>query len=272
MSTSTIIAALAATLITFMSSAVWAQTGEGESTDEGVGLELELAVSSAYVFRGLNVFQKDGQGDQHAFVAPSVNWSVGDTGLSIGYWGAYQLTGDNRSENTDAALNTEQDLFATFEIEAADSLTVSPGLIYYFYPFADEDTVGTSMPSVLEPGVAISYASFVDFGLSVSYFYAVQEEIKVLRHLYVNPSIAKELELSGSMKLQLGTGFGYKKFDDAAVENNTYDVLVGLGLPIDVGGGATVKPNVNAAWTNLQNEEFSGEYVLWGGVALGLGL
>ncbi|MBU1238084.1 hypothetical protein KJ865_00110, partial [Myxococcota bacterium] len=86
-----------------------------KAEESSLGLNAELQVSSAYVFRGLNVFQKTSQMNQNMLLAPGVTWSVFETGITIGYWGAYQLTGDNRSLNTDVGLNLEQDLYVTYE-------------------------------------------------------------------------------------------------------------------------------------------------------------
>jgi uncharacterized protein (TIGR02001 family) len=246
------------------------ENAEPTEADDSIGLDFEVAVASAYVFRGLNVFQKDRQSDRHAFVAPAITFAVPDTGLSLGYWGAYQIVGDNRAQNTDAALNLEQDLFATYDLSLHDSLTVSSGVFYYFYPFAD--IPGTSNPSILEPVVKGSYTSAVDLGLSVSYFYALQEEIKALRHIYVSPSVSKGVDLSESVGLAVGASFGYKRFDDEAIKDNVYDVSLNVGVPLDVGGGASVTPSINAAWTNLQDADFGDEYVIWGRLAFGFGL
>lgn len=249
-------------------------TARAEETndDESVGLDLSVEIASAYVFRGFNVFQEEGQNDQHAFVAPSVTWSVGETGLSLGYWGAYQIVGGNRSENTDAALNAEQDIIASYDIALTDNLTLSPGAIYYFYPFADEEVSGTNNPSIIEPVASISYATVVDLGLTVTYFYAIQGEIDGLRHIYLNPTVGKSTELGAAASLEVAAGFGYKRFDDDAIEDNIWDAVIHLGLPLDVGAGTSVTPAAHAAWTNIEDADFADEYVVWGGISMGYGL
>ena len=55
-----------------------------ETARESIGLNLDLGFATAYVFRGANVFQEDGQMNQNMLIAPGITWSIFDTGLSIG--------------------------------------------------------------------------------------------------------------------------------------------------------------------------------------------
>ncbi len=239
----------------------------------GFGVEVGIGLYSAYVWRGWNIFQSDGQMDQHGMAAPSVTVSLPIEGLTIGYWGAYQLNGDNRSENADAALDFEQDLILGYERSFSDKLSGAFAFIYYFYPLADETVAGTSWPSIVEPSASVNYAAGVaDVGLAVAYFYGVQDAVEPLRHIYINPSVARSFPIKGDLALDAKLGFGYKVWDDSAIKDNVYDVLVSVGMAYPVTSELTVTPALNAAWTNITEEGFgfADEYVIWAGVDLGL--
>jgi hypothetical protein len=77
-----------------------------------IGIDLDLGVASLYAFRGLNLFKQAGQNDANALFAPAITWTIGETGFSVGYLGAYQWTGSNRSALVDAGIGHEQDLVA----------------------------------------------------------------------------------------------------------------------------------------------------------------
>ncbi len=73
-----------------------------EHSEKRYGINLDFGFASAYLFRGINMFQNNGQMNQHTLLAPSITWQVFDTGLSIGYIGVYQLNGGNTSKLIDA--------------------------------------------------------------------------------------------------------------------------------------------------------------------------
>ncbi|HVZ34176.1 MAG TPA: hypothetical protein VG963_17235, partial [Polyangiaceae bacterium] len=66
--------------------------------DTGKLLNVDVEAASAYVWRGINMFGTK-QNTQDFSVFPSITASLG--GLSLGYWGAYQLSGDNKSDLVD---------------------------------------------------------------------------------------------------------------------------------------------------------------------------
>lgn len=245
--------------------------------EKSVALDTGVGISSAYVWRGYNLFQDTKAMDQNAMVSPALTLSFPATGLSLGYWGAYQLNGENKSALVDAGVGAEQDLILGYE-RALNQLTLSLRLTYYFYPMADEEIAGTRLPSYLEPSAGFSYSLFADLGFNLAYFHGLQEEIKSTRHLYISPSLSKSFEIGATVAVEPALSFGYKIFNDSEIKDNVYDVLLGVGVPIQATGSFLLTPSVNAAWTNLSDvplgngtEEkrgFGDEYVVWGGLNL----
>ncbi|HWN67493.1 MAG TPA: TorF family putative porin [Haliangium sp.] len=241
-----------------------AQTRAAEE-DSGIDLTVEVEVASAYVFRGFNVFG-DTQLAQRAAVFPSVTVSAG--ALSGGYWGAYQLSGDNALQKVYEGFGGETDLWLSYE-GSAGALDYSVLLLYYVFPFADEATAGAATPMYLEPGVGVSYSTAVDLGLDVSYFRGLQDATVGLSYLYLRPSVTREIELARSRALELTGALGYKLWtNDPAAEDNRYDVQLDAKVTIPF-GGAYVAPAAHVAWTNLAALGFGDELIVWVGVHLG---
>jgi len=236
-------------------------------------LNVDVGVASVYVFRGLNLFQKDSQWNQHAFASPSLTFNVpGTNGLTIGYWGAYQLVGTNVREKLDAGTGGENDLTASYSRKLGDKLTAGAGLTSYIYPFAKKDAAGTRVPLYLEPFAFATLSSALDVGLKVTYFHGVQEAVKAYRYVYFNPSLAKTIELSKRVSFNPTASVGYKLFTDQSTpvsEANTVDVLVGAALPVTLSDTFYLKPSVCWAWTNLPEISLKKEMVAFGGVNVG---
>ena len=268
---------LTAVAVCFQAAAAEPGPGPEAEPEKSVALDVGVGISSAYVWRGYNLFQDTKQMDQNAMVSPSLTVSFPSTGLSIGYWGAYQLNGENKSLLVDAGVGAEQDLILGYELKINEQLTAAFGLTYYFYPMADENVAGTSMPSYIEPAAGVTYSTFADVGLMVAYFHGVQEEIKGTRHIYISPSVAKSFEVGTSVAVEPSLSFGYKIFNESEIKDNVYDVLLSVGVPITATKAFSVTPSVNAAWTNLTDVQdftsvkkrgFGDEYVVWGGLNL----
>jgi len=245
-----------------------APVAEAGGEGAGLGLEVGLEVASAFLWRGLNVFQGEDRTDQHALAAPSLTWSVGDTGLSVGYWGAFQLNGDNRSDLIDAGVGAETDLILNYSHSITDDLSVDGGVVYYMYAFADEKVAGVATPGYIEPNLVVSYATVVDLGLMVGWFRALQDELDGFNHIYINPTVGKSVPLGKGMELQLGLGFGYKMFQDDEASDNVYDALATVGLGVELPAGLSLTPKVQAAWTNIGEADFGDELAFAGAVAL----
>jgi hypothetical protein len=230
-------------------------------------LRLELGLSSAYGWRGDNVFAQNSQSDDHALLAPGAIWTLGGTGLSLGYWGAFQWTGDNADQLIVEGVGHEQDLFALYHIEPAEAISVDGSLTAYLYPFADPDTVGTTSPTYLEPGVKLTAHGPLDLSLLLTYMAGLQEPLVEGRYLYANPRLSRSLALSDDKALALGAGAGFKRFstDPEALRDNTVDITLDAALDYKK-GAATFSPHVHAAWTNLATEPSGMGAFVWAGI------
>jgi hypothetical protein len=223
-----------------------------EEAKEPVGVTVDVGIATIYNFRGLNSFQESSQMDQNALFAPSLEWSIFDSGVTLGYWGAYQLTGNNKTEMVDGALGHEQDLYIGYALGLADDLLeLSFAFTYFFYPFADEDVAGTGNPSIIEPLVGFSIATVIDIGFSISYFHGIQEEIETLRHAYFTVSVGKEFAFNERWGMNLGMGFGAKAWIED-VDSNRFDLLFDWSIPINLTDQLYIEPGIHLAWTDLE--------------------
>ena len=243
---------------------------------DGLGLTFDLGWASSYVFRGLNVFQETEQMDANMLLAPSIMWSIFDTGLTLGYWGAFQLNGDNLSANIDGALGVEQDLFLTYGMELPANLSAEFGVAAYFYPAADEGVVGTACPFFVEPSASLTWSSIVDVSLGVSYFLGIQDEAAVrdISYLYLHPSVSKSFGFTDLIGMDVSLSYGFKYFtkDGNGGKDNVHDFDLGVAVPIRPLPNFYVTPAVHASWTNLEGpgKEFADGFVVWGAVNIGV--
>jgi hypothetical protein len=247
-------------------------TTEGPSGS--IGLSFGVEVSSAYCFRGLNVFQGNSQADQHFVFAPSIAYAIGETGLSLSYWGAYQMNGGNQSELVAAGVGHEQNLVAAYELGLFDDqLALGASLTWYFYPFAREADAGATLPSYLEPGITVGYNGPVEVSVALAYFAGIQTALQDLSYFYVRPHIGRTFSLNSHLDLSLGLAFGYKVFRESAdVTDNVYDLQFDWEMPVDVGRGFSLKPGVHVAWTNFSKGTVGSEYMIWAGVSADVAL
>ncbi|TNF37880.1 MAG: hypothetical protein EP329_01925 [Deltaproteobacteria bacterium] len=239
--------------------------------DEGaaLGLDANLGFATAYIFRGLNVFQEEGQMDANMLFAPGITWAIGDTGLTVGYLGSFQLTGHNIGAVIDAGLGAEQDLYVTWERELTPELTFGAALTAYLYPGADPDVCGARDPLYLEPAASLSYATFVDVGLWIGYFWGVQDKpaIRGISYLYVNPSLSKSVPLGGPVALDVKLAYGFKLFQEGNDGmSNVHDLLLAARLPISLGDRYTITPGLATAWTNIEGGDFGDGLAVVGGL------
>lgn len=233
--------------------------------EDPIALNVDVEIASAFVFRGSNLFG-DAQRDQRASVFPAVTLSAGR--VSGGYWGAYQLSGDNAARKVDEGFSAENDLWLSYE-RAIGALDYAASLTYYTFPFADGASAGAAVPMYLEPALAVTRSRAVDLGLSVSYFRGLQDATASLSYLYVSPSITRKTRLTGTTELNLGASAGYKLWtNDPDAGDNTYDLQLDAGLNIPL-GTAYIAPAIHIAWTNLASGGLGDEVVVWAGVHLG---
>ena len=251
-----------------------AAAAEAEAEVPGAGVNLDLGFATHYVFRGLNLFQEGAQLDANTLLAPGVTWSVADTGLSLGWWAAFQLNGNVR-DNIDAGAGLEHDLFATYEFGLTDSVALGLQMYAYLYPFADEDvTLTRGAPIWLEPGASVTWSTAVDLGLTVTYMAGVQDANAEYSYLYLSPSVSRSFELAEPLSLELAASFGYKAWlrADEKLGDNTFDVGIKAGLTWYATDIFYLTPAVGFAWTNLDGLGFADELIVLGALNVGVDL
>ncbi|MBN2529801.1 MAG: hypothetical protein JXR76_25645 [Deltaproteobacteria bacterium] len=252
---------------------------EEAAEEKSYGVNVDLGFATIYNFRGVNTFAEDSQMDQNGAFFPSVTWSIGETGLYLGYWGAYQLSGNNISENVTGALGHEQDLYIGWDKSFGpdDMMTFSVAFTYFFYPFAkglanNGDEINN--PSIVEPLVGFSLSSVVDLGLTLSYFAGVDDSTSGLTHLYIKPSIGKSVSFGERFGLDMGFGAGFKVWKED-IDDNVVDLSFDFALPIALEGSLYASPSVSLAWTNFEKTETGAkipagkEYMVYAGLNIG---
>ena len=249
------------------------QTAPPASPAEPIGLTLAVGIESAYYFRGLNMFKDASQRDAHGLFEPSLTYAVPGTGLSLGYWGGYQINGDNAAHLIAAGIGHEQDVIVRYAGELGKGLTLVGILTGYLYPFADEEVAGTAVPTYLEPGVSLAYSGPLDLGLAVSYMAGIQDALAYARYAYLNPTVGKTFELGGVANLAMGIGFGFKIYNyPSRMPENRFDVCFDWGVPLKLGGGLTVTPGTHLGWTDLKGGAPADGYLVWASLDSSLAL
>jgi hypothetical protein len=238
---------------------------------KSVNVDVEMA--SAYLWRGFNLF--GAQHDSQDFsVFPSITGTFG--GFTIGYWGAFQLTGSNKSDVVDKGVGAETDIILGYGGAITDKLSYSAHLTYWVYPAADEVKAGTKTPMYLEPALAAVYSTAADLGLSVSYYRGLQDATKVNSFVYINPSVGKTLPLTSDIGLALGLVGGYKAFTNmpaGTTADGKFDLTFNGGVTIPF-SDMYVTPGIHAAFLtrdlpNGASAGFKDEFIAWAGVHVG---
>ncbi len=226
---------------------------------------VSLDVATAYSFRGINVFQAQGQHDRHMLLAPAATWSVGDTGVWVGYWGAYQLNGDNRSYLVDAGYGRETDVTLGFDKDLEDGWgTLSLSLVAYLYPFADPELGGAHVPTWLEPMVGLVLDRQVELSLVVSYFTHVQKALDGGDYVYFNPTVARTFPLREHWDLRAALSAGAKLWADGPTwQDNTVDATGSVTVSYSRGAWS-VTPGLHGTWTNLGGLAIQDQAFAWG--------
>jgi hypothetical protein len=234
-------------------------------------LNIDVEGSSAYVWRGTNVFGAD-QNTQALSVFPSVTATLG--ALSLGYWGAFQLSGDNKSALVDRGVGAENDFVLKYSGWLNDKLTYSAMLTYWVYPFANEEAAGTATPMYIEPGAGISYLTGADLGLYVGYYRALQTVNEPASFVYINPSVGKTFRFRNGIGFALDFSAGYKIFTD---DPPNQDRALDLGLHVSAAipfNNMYITPQLHAAYVTrdeaaVPNPEFRDSFIAWAGVHVG---
>jgi hypothetical protein len=244
-----------------------------DGEEAGLGLTIDAEVASAYVFRGLNLFREvnDKEIRQLPRFSPSLTWEVFDTGITLMYWGAFQLAGGNTSQNIDAGVGAEQDLGISYDREISQTLTLTGSLISYLYPFADKTAAGATFPAWLEPGAGITYSAQVNLSLKISFMFGLQGVFADSKYLYINPTIGKSIALvDDSIALDLAAGAGMKIFPQGeSGRDNRFDLAISAASTLPVWKNVYARPSIVLSWTNRENLGLKYELGFWGGVSVG---
>jgi hypothetical protein len=234
-------------------------------------LNLNLEAASAYVWRGINKFGED-QNTQTFAMFPSITATLG--GFSLGYWGAFQLSGDNKSVLVDSGVGAENDFILKYSAWLQRNLALSGSLTYFTHPFADADAAGTDDPMFLEPGIGISYLTGADLGLYVGYYRGLQSVTEPASFVYISPSIGKTFHVNEDLGLAVGVSAGYKAFtNDPPNEDRAFDLALTLSAAIPF-SDMYITPQLHAAYVTrddavVPDAGFSDSFVAWAGLHVG---
>lgn len=254
--------------------------GAAASRGQQPEFELSIDLMSAYVFRGYNVFQSESQGEQKWVQRPRVIYTVPQTGLSLGYAAANQISGDNLVSNVSAGLGAEQDVFASYAFARRERFGVEAELAVVGYPAADSRVVGTSAPYFFSFSVEPRYRHrlFLYLGYIASFHKGPLEGSQG----YINPRFEKRFDFGDSVELELQFGAGMKilQTDLSVVRDNMFDVLGTATLYYALTDVFYVGVKVGWAWTNFTPSKdpdtgqtvtprFADEYVPFWGVTVG---
>lgn len=254
----------------------------GAAASRGLQPEFELSIDllSAYVFRGYNVFQAEGQGEQKWVERPRIIWTVPQTGLSIGYAAANQISGDNLVSNVAAGLGAEQDIFASYAFARRERFGVEAEVAVVGYPGADERVVGTKAPYFLSVSLEPRYrhVAFLYLGYIAGFRKGPLEGSQG----YINPRFEERFDFGERVELELQFGAGMKilQSDLSVVRDNMFDVLGTATLYYALNDVFYVGLKVGWAWTNFTPSKdpdtgqtimprFADEYVPFWGVTVG---
>ncbi|MBN2802619.1 MAG: hypothetical protein JXR91_05970 [Deltaproteobacteria bacterium] len=240
-------------------------TDQAEEEDDLIGLSLSLGLASAYVFRGYNVFMENSQHDNNGLIAPGIEWAIGDSGVSVGYWGAYQISGNNHASNVAEGIGHEQDFYITWERELSDRTSIGASLFYYMYPFAKEADAGTVNPSWLEPSIGAYFSGPFDLSFDLAYFAGLQEPLREYSYLYLNPGISKTFSPVDLLETTLGLSVGYKIFKDepSKISDNMFDIAFDWTFSVSISDSFGIDPGVHIAWSNFSGIPEGDEYLVF---------
>jgi hypothetical protein len=179
----------------------------------------------------------------------------------------------------DSGAGAETDLIAKYSATLADNLTAYGMLTYWIYLAADKAAAGTSTPMYLEPGAGLAYSTAADLGFYVGYYRGLQDAIQLNSFVYLNPSVAKTLPISGDISLALGLSAGYKLYtnvEDGGAKDRPFDLTANVGATFPF-SDLYITPGVHAAFVtrdkkNVADPSASDEFFAWAGVHVGYNL
>jgi hypothetical protein len=242
-------------------------TSEQTPSETPQSLTLDLGVGSAYVWRGINLWGPQSD-SQNLSLYPSITFARG--AFTAFYWGGYQLTGRTKGSNLDAAVGAEQDLGVTYAFPLTEKVSLSLWGTALLWPLADEKVVHTSLPTSFEPGLTVIYASAVTTSFAVSYFRGLTDVTDTYSHVYLAPTVAKDLSLTPQLALNLSVGGGYKFWTNAETRDagpiNHWDVGAHVGATYNV-ERFYFKPAVHLSKSDIDDDANGLAY--WAGINVG---
>ena len=255
--------------------------GAAASRGQQPELEVNIDLLSAYVFRGYNVFQSQSQGEQKWVQRPRIIYTVPQTGLSIGYAAANQISGDNLVSNVAAGLGAEHDVFASYAFARRERFGAEAEVAVVGYPGADSHVVGTSALYFLSVSIEPRYRHLAF--LYLGYITGVRNgPLDEGSQGYINPRFEKRFDFGERVELELQFGAGMKilQSDLSVVRDNMFDVLGTATLYYALNDVFYVGVKVGWAWTNFTpakdpdtgktvTPSLADEYVPFWGVTVG---
>ena len=242
-------------------------------------LEITLEFASAYVFRGLNLFQVDHQADQNPLLSPHVDWTAPGTRWSVGYSAAYQLGGANIWDNVDSGLASDQIFYVDYALPLAQHIKLTPEVGTYIYPQAKD------VPLFLEPSAELEYEGSVNVNLFGGYLAGIRPGALSEDYLYLRPRVEKTFEITRTLDFELRLSAGVKLFSShlGSINDNMFDVLASETLSYSLTEIFYVEAKLAMAWTNLSprrdpttralvNSGFADECIPFWGITLGADL
>ena len=133
-----------------------------QAQEDKLGITLDATYVSKYIWRGIDKLD-----DVSAF-QPSINFDIGDTGLSFNVWASYAGSGGLTRGGTSRVNLTEYDYTVAYKFDLYEgqsyATNVTANYIYYDYPDepskvrdAQEMGVGFAWPNLCPAGVVPSY-------------------------------------------------------------------------------------------------------------------
>lgn len=234
----------------------------------GMGLAIDVSFASMYYFRGMNVFSEDEASDQNGFVGTTVTLDLSDTGLSISYWSAIQLIGDNRKNLIDDGAGAEQGVSLNLERDLAEGLTLSSYAFVYFYPLAEQQS-----GPFLDFSITLSQESLLTVSVQTAVFTTLSKYDQDQKYLYAAVALEKSAELAEGLEAGFSAALGYKIYMGLdSTTDNVHDVRVALTAGYEVSSFFSVGVSLNWAWSDLEERGIEDEQMFWAEVTLSLSL
>lgn len=255
-----------ALLLGFFISAAPAGAAEPEAGEkdepEAWETSLEMNFATAYVWRGLNLLGQGNQRYSPGVFLPGVSTTKGI--WTIGYSGLYQLGGKNLASNMDAAAGAETDLYVEVEKTLKGDLAWTASFTTYFFPASKTAESGADRSLYAEPSLGITWDRYFSPFFKVHWFHGVQSALADYDYVYFNVGGSRDVKLAQKLTLKLAGEGGWKWFvGDDTVEDNAWDVQLGVSVEFAFSDELTLTAGAGAAWSNFAGQSFADEMAPW---------